>query len=258
MEKLDLGSKVYGTLSDPIRYTAANLINCRPLNVVEKLNLAKAESSYHTLKREPLGSTYNRDHTLPSKFSTSNVPFGKSSRSDEPAKQIIFPQMDEEAFAGEDIYRRSHGSYQVGEQKRRNYDWKINPNEMRFGVRGDTIAFNGVSKNITEVLTTAELPNSAIGLKIVEDFRSMRDEPGKPRVGLGSGVAPRPENFVYGLPSSYTKRTSKSQWNAADTIMGKYAPPEQQTADFDLGKSITPGFRNISQNVKQSLSRLSK
>lgn len=53
---------------------------------------------------------------------------------------------------GNDIYKRSHGSYAPGEQKRRGYNWSVDPHNTVFGRKGDTIAFNGVSKNIADVL----------------------------------------------------------------------------------------------------------
>lgn len=244
MERLDLPNKVFGNKSDPIRYTAANLINATPQNVVERLNTVKAENTYYTLKREPLGGSYRRDYELPDKFTQQGEPFGRSSRlSAEPAKTIIFPEMSEASFAGEDLYKRSHGSYGVGEQKRRGYSWKINPDEIRFGVKGDTIAYNGVSRNIAEVLCpSAEDTESVIGTSKVEEHRMMGDLLGKTR-DLGQGSKARTEQFVYGLPSAYTKK-SKSQWSAIDTIKGRYRA-EDLVVDPDLGKSITPGFRNI-------------
>jgi hypothetical protein len=76
----------------------------------------------------------------------------KSKSSEEPAKDIIFPTMSERVILAEEIYKRTHNSYAPGEQKSRGYDWKFNPHEMKFGRKGDSIAFNGVSKNVTDVL----------------------------------------------------------------------------------------------------------
>ena len=72
------------------------------------------------------------------------------------------------------MYRKSHGSYAPGEQKTRGYDWgKTDPTKVRFGRKGDTIAFNGVSSNITEVLQGGgdDLKNQRIvNLKQVKNF----------------------------------------------------------------------------------------
>lgn len=81
------------------------------------------------------------------------VPFGmKSLSSLEPAKDLIFPTITPDSLNGNDLYKRSHGSYGPGEQRTRDYNWPVNPKETRFGRKGDTIAMNGVSTNINEVL----------------------------------------------------------------------------------------------------------
>ena len=54
------------------------------------------------------------------------------------------------------MYKKSHGSWGVGEQKKRDYKWKFDPNQTTFGAKGKDIAFNGVSKNIADALTTSE------------------------------------------------------------------------------------------------------
>jgi hypothetical protein len=75
----------------------------------------------------------------------------------------------------------------------------------------------------------------------VEDFRNMADIMGQSK-NLGQDSATRPRDLVYGKPSG-TKLFS-----AADVIKGRYKP-EHNLPDRDLGKSITPGFRNISREV---------
>jgi hypothetical protein len=81
---------------------------------------------------------------------------------DEPAKNIIFPQIVESSAQGEEIYKKSHGSYGVGEQKRRGYDWKVDPSTTVFGRKGKDIAFNGVSKSIADGLSADELSRGPI------------------------------------------------------------------------------------------------
>ena len=80
-------------------------------------------------------------------------PFGsKTVTSLEPAKGIIFPTVNEDVDAGMDLYKKSHGSYGPGEQKSRGYTWKKDVNDMVFGVKGNLIAFNGVSQNVDDIL----------------------------------------------------------------------------------------------------------
>ncbi len=83
-------------------------------------------------------------------------------------KEIIFPHITESATKGDEIYKKSHGSYGVGEQKQRGYDWKKDPNDMTFGRKGKDIAFNGVSKNIADVLAASDLSRPpVVGMKNV-------------------------------------------------------------------------------------------
>lgn len=60
------------------------------------------------------------------------------------------------------MYKKSHGTYGVGEQKTRNYDWKFDPTKTTFGMKGKDIAFNGVSKNISDVLSTSKEENGPL------------------------------------------------------------------------------------------------
>ena len=55
----------------------------------------------------------------------------------------------------DELYKRSHGNYAPGEQRSRGYNWNVDPNTTRFGQKGDTIALNGVSSNIAEVLNAS-------------------------------------------------------------------------------------------------------
>ena len=85
----------------------------------------------------------------------------------EPAKDVIFPAFDESAMKGEDIYIRSHGSYGPGEQRDRHYNWPVDPVSTRFGCKGDTIAFGGVSKNINDILQYTDEKPSSLSVKKV-------------------------------------------------------------------------------------------
>ena len=168
----------------------------------------------------------------------------------EPAKDVIFPLLTAESLAGEEIYKRSHNNYAAGEQKSRNYKWYVDPVTTRFGVRGDTIAFNGVSKNIADVLKGAGENPSIINTKTVEDYRNMSDVLGQSK-NLGQNSGARPFDTIYGKASASGRKT-KGQWGAAEVIKGKY-PLVAQMPDEDLGKSVTPGFRNISFEVWSGL-----
>jgi hypothetical protein len=97
-------------------------------------------------------------------YSSGHEAFGiKSASSSEPAKALLFPSEMNDTPEGIDLYKRSHGSFAPGEQRRRGYNWNVDPDRTRFGAKGDTIAFNGVSKNIADVLNnSANLTKSSV------------------------------------------------------------------------------------------------
>lgn len=173
---------------------------------------------------------------------------GKSSV--ENAKDVIFPELAQESVEGDEIYRRSHGFSHPGEQKHRGYHWSVDPVTTRFGIKGDTIALNGVSKNIADVLRGAGDTPSIVNTKKVEDFRNMGDALGRTK-NLGQNSAARPFETIYGGGSA-SMRKSGNVWGAAEVMRGRYSTA-QQLPDGDLGKSITPGFRNISLEVSWRL-----
>lgn len=80
--------------------------------------------------------------------------------------------MVEDTEVGIDLYKRSHGSFGPGEQRTREYKWDIDPKQTRFGRKGDTIALNGVSTNILEVLQGSPATNqgNVVNLKKVHHF----------------------------------------------------------------------------------------
>jgi hypothetical protein len=53
---------------------------------------------------------------------------------------------------------------------------------------------------------------------------------------------------VYGKPSAPPRRSGKPTLTAMEVMRGAYEE-DAQMPDPDLGKSITPGFRNIALDV---------
>ena len=62
---------------------------------------------------------------------------------------------------------------------------------------------------------------------------------------LGQGSGARPADICYGKPSTNPRKT---HWGAGEIIRGNYREGDLKP-DNDLGKSIMPGFRNISTEV---------
>lgn len=90
-------------------------------------------------------------------------PFGQTTRGlDDTAKNLLFPRITEGQGHADEMYKKSHGTWGVGEQKTRSYDWNYDPNKTVFGMKGKDIAFNGVSKNVAEVLSSAAEENGPL------------------------------------------------------------------------------------------------
>lgn len=208
-------------------------------SLMQSLNMKKAEGIYYTNKREPLGQTFQRHYHLPEKY-YQGAPFGLEPQEiGDSAKTLIFPRIMESESKNE-IYKKSHGSYDVGEQKKRDYKWENDPTNTVFGKKGDASAFNGVSKNVAVILgNNQEERGPLVAMKNVEDFRELGDILGTTK-NLGQGMHTLPKSTIFGKPSIPVNQ--KNTWGAAETIRGEY--PTENKID-DLGCSITPGFRNI-------------
>ena len=61
-------------------------------------------------------------------------------------------------------------------------------------MKGDTIALNGVSKNVTDVLKSVDDRAPLVNTKNVEDFRETKDLLGRSK-NLGQGSASRPIDY---------------------------------------------------------------
>lgn len=245
LNDLDLDNRIFGIKSDKGNGTTDEVIApLKDLSETDRLSRTKAERVYKSSTQEPLGKKMERNIDFPTKFTEGKTAFGiKTKSSLEPAKDIIFPRVSEDYLQGDELYRKSHGSYAPGQQRNRDYDWPIDPHTTVFGMKAGTLAFNNVSSNISKVLNTSDINNSLVSTKNVEDFRNTGHLLGMSR-NLGQGSGSRPIDMVYGLPSSKIIK-SKGVHTAAEVMRGKYNL-EQQMPDQDLGKSITPGFRNIS------------
>lgn len=83
----------------------------------------------------------------------------------------------------------------------------------------------------------------------MEDYRGRNDLLGQTR-NLLQGSADRPEGMVYGRSSAHALK-GRTPVGVGAVIKGKYSDQEQRP-DIDLGKSITPGFRNDQEPVRVS------
>jgi hypothetical protein len=205
----------------------------------------RAEAVYESSRKEPLGRGCSRNYVFPDEVQNPKFRFGLSASGDsEPAAAVVFPP-DAPSLntAPEHLaqYKKSHGAYEPGEQKRRNYTWDkvnggIDPSSFVFGGTAEIDYKNGVAKALnTDLEFESKSKPTEFMPKSVAEFRSVRaDELGKVR-NLGLGDHRLGPQHTYGMPS---KRFN--DWGAKECLTGNYTEDEQQP-DPDLGKSLRRG-----------------
>jgi len=85
--------------------------------------------------REPLGKGYTRNYQWPEQAKHGGIAFGVPTAGLENAKEMLYPHggaFDEQPQIKE-LYKKTHGNFQPGEQKNREYNWTVDPTEHRFG-----------------------------------------------------------------------------------------------------------------------------
>ena len=206
----------------------------------------RAEAIYDSSKKEPLGKGYSRNYAFPEEVKDNpDFRFGLSASGDsEPAATVVFPpDAPSLKTAPEHLaqYKKSHGAYEPGEQKKRDYSWDkvkggIDPSSFVFGGSAEIDYKNGVAKALNPDLEyDSKCKPTEFMPKTVSDFRNVRaDELGKVR-NLGLGDHGLGTQHTYGMPS---KRFN--DWGAKECLTGNYTEDEQQP-DPDLGKSLRRG-----------------
>jgi hypothetical protein len=114
----------------------------------DKFNDIK-ESKYASHQREPLGESYKRGYNWPDKINDKNHDFGVHTKGLMNAKEILYPLNghipEQEHIVN--MYKKTHGNFDPGEQRKRDYDWKIDETTHRFGF-GEKKVLNGASNAI--------------------------------------------------------------------------------------------------------------
>eukprot|EP00288_Rhodomonas_lens_P013664 CAMPEP_0177700142 /NCGR_PEP_ID=MMETSP0484_2-20121128/5944_1 /TAXON_ID=354590 /ORGANISM="Rhodomonas lens, Strain RHODO" /LENGTH=428 /DNA_ID=CAMNT_0019211337 /DNA_START=47 /DNA_END=1333 /DNA_ORIENTATION=+ len=209
----------------------------------------RAEMVYDSSKKEPLGRSIGRNYNYPEAIKNDpNFRFGVMGSGDkEPAITAIFPPNAPSLSSTEDhiaMYKKSHGSYEPGEQRKRDYTWDkvqggIDPGTHIFGATAEIDYRDGVAKafNPDREYESGVKPTEFVP-KNVADFRKVRaDELGTVR-NLGLGQHTLNPDHVYGLASQRF-----NDWGARECLQGNYTAEEQQP-DPDLGRSLRRGLRS--------------
>lgn len=242
MEKKDPNG-VFGTVGTPSDHVEHIWYTPGIGSEYEEAKYAQKEATYRSSKREPLGKSFLRGQTMPDRMKTDSFRFGRPSDETASAKPLLYPQVTENHEEFLESYIKSHGSYPPGMQTRRNYSWGFDVKSHAFGVGvGSQSALNGNSKGVAEAMTSADVPR--ITTKKTEDMKALNDQLGRVR-NLGHGnKASHPK--VYGKTSL---TAALGAWDARACIEGDYSWQDQEP-DLDLGKSQTPGFRNVTSETR--------
>lgn len=174
---------------------------------------AQQEACYLSRKREPLGTSFTRGHSLPE-----NCTFGVPSAASADAKSLI--------YAPDAAAKASRRALEPGEQKKRNYDCEM-PERFGLGL-GSHVAFNGLALGAEAALKCADRPT--VTATRVQNKRALDDKVGCSRKLSDLKLDP---DTVFG-------KSLRTQGDARSCFQGSDDEP-----DKDLGTTQTPGFRNL-------------
>jgi EF-hand domain-containing family member B len=203
------------------------------------------EQKYSSSIREPLGKGYERGYQYPQEVHSDKFKFGQVTIPSESSKVLIFPPngITEESKEVQNLYFRSHGLTQAGEQMTRNYQLPFDKNEHRFGL-SEPPELNGVVRALQPESFGGIHPKTEIIKKVVEDHRNVNSELLGKSKNLGTGKMGNTDQ-VFGIP------TYKEPWNVGQCIRGQ-PDVNDLLPDKDLGKSTRFGFRNSVKNGDES------
>ena len=216
------------------------LMGYQRLNGIAEFENQVKEQKYASTRNEPLGKSMQRDYKFPQQVQNPDFKFGVGNIFEEPAKVIIMPpdgKSDEDPDT-KNLYYRSHGSTDAGEQIKRNYNWNLDKDQHRFG-RPVPKQPNGVGQCLNSDTFSSNNPKSTIVKKTVEDFKFTNDdELGKPK-NLRTGKPPVKEDHTFGISTK-----PSGEWNVPKCIVGEPSERELQP-EPNLGVSTRLGFRNV-------------
>ena len=200
------------------------------------------EQKYASSIKEPLAQCYERGYQYPSEVHSESFKFGQQTIPSESAKILIFPPNGKQAEDSEtrQLYYKSHGVTEAGEQISRNYNWTVDKTSHRFG-KSDPLEQSGVAMALHPESFGGVHPKTEIIKKTVEDFRNVNSEELGKSKNLGTGKSNPEADRVFGVA------TYKEPWDAGQCIKGT-PKPEHLVPDRDLGKSTRFGFRNTAKD----------
>ena len=127
------------------------------------------EQKYASSVKEPLGKGFERGYNYPQEVQTGNFKFGQQTEPSENSKLLIFPPNGpvQEKPEVKQMYYKSHGVTEAGEQMSRGYQWPFDKSQDRFGYFKPP-ELNGVSIALRPEVAVGSHPKTEIIKKTVE------------------------------------------------------------------------------------------
>ena len=222
------------------------------VHVDDLFQLSKTSSigDMDAIKRNAMAKTIRRNQPLASDDLKPNVLSSdviKSQRNSVQAKGAIYsaPELsEEEELRGVELYKKSHRSFAPGEQKRRNYSWKLNPEEHRFGIVEQRDLDDNVYSCLQPATVSAKTTFTSLAVSNFKEATSDFLGQAKNRLQAPPNLEELQENpITVPTKSRRKKQVEHPEWNVKDSIYGDYTEAEQEP-DADLGKAVRPGWRN--------------
>jgi len=234
--------------------TVHEILNPKPITKFEQQMNEEKDKLYHSTQKEPLGKHYNHGLYVPEYAKQPDYRFGSASdRNAWGTKELVCPPgqsgIEEDDPEVKRRYVLSHGAFGVAEQRNRGYDWnKIgkDPKQFKFGWSDKGALTEGVKKAISGTLNDPDVPVGAkIVQKTVTDFQNFtHDHLGKTRK-TGAGLHGLTKDYIFGASTLKTA----GAWGTKECIEGN-ATQEEQMPDPDLGRTLQPGWRNITNETR--------
>jgi hypothetical protein len=143
------------------------------------------------------------------------------------------------------MYNTTHGLTDPGEQKNRNYKWRVDKNKHSFGLPQEK-EYDGAKKSFMTDFLDSQFPMTNIVTKRLEDYRKASKD-GLGQIKYKGTVDPNlAEDFIFGVPSI---KNVDDKWNCGKCIHGDNK--RDISADSDLGKSILHRSKLPSRQPKE-------
>jgi hypothetical protein len=158
------------------------------VGLADKFNQIK-ENQYASQKREPLGQSYSRGYQWPQQANDPEFRFGVGSSGQGSAKEMLYPERGAAVAsdgASQSLYRKTHGNFAPGEQRRRDYEWKVDPTQHAFGYAEKRV-LNGAALALQSERQEEQYPKTTIVLKTVEDHKAVASDHLGRSKNLGQG-----------------------------------------------------------------------